>query len=80
MLNIRGFMNEKILIKRFRKLKSSCTTKRGNKYLLPPDKKDYRWGIRHFGGCEPITQKRAEKFITKMEQMESVGQNIKGFR
>lgn len=55
------------LMERFRKLKLRRTTFGGNKHLLPPDKKDYRWGIQHFGGCEPITEARAEKLITKME-------------
>ena len=56
------------LLNRFRKLKSTKTTLRGTKYLLKPDHKDLRWGIQHFGGCEPITSNRAEKLITKMEQ------------
>ena len=55
------------LLVRFRALKSRCTTRTGNKYLLAPDDKDDRWGIDHFGGCEPITTARAEKLISKME-------------
>ena len=62
------------LIRRFKSLKSSCTMRRGNKYLLPPDAKDYRWGLQHFGGVEPITDKRAEKIIAKMER----DQRLKG--
>ena len=58
------------LIDRFRALRSRCMTRRGNKYLLPPDKMDYRWGIEHLGGCEPITTARAEKLISKMEALE----------
>ena len=61
-----------LLLVRFEKLKSRCTTIRGGKYLLPPDKKDDRWGIRHFGGCEPITDKRASKLIAKMEMQQKV--------
>ncbi len=60
------------LLRRFMVLKSSCTTLAGNKYLLHPDKKDLRWGIEHFGGCEPITTARAEKLIAKMEQEQKV--------
>lgn len=56
------------LLERFNKLRLGRTTKRGCKFLLPPDKKDYRWGLRHFGGVEPITEARAEKLITKMEK------------
>ena len=55
------------LAKRFHALRSSCTTRRGKKYLLPPDHKDERWGIQHFGGCEPITDARARKLQNKME-------------
>ncbi len=60
------------LIIRFRALKSHCTTLGGNKYLLPPDMKDDRWGINHFGGCEPITTARAEKLIGRMEAMQAL--------
>ncbi|KKN77604.1 hypothetical protein LCGC14_0358790 [marine sediment metagenome] len=55
------------LAKRFHTLQSRCTTRRGNKYLLPPNHKDQRWGIQHFGGCEPITETKAKKLIAKME-------------
>lgn len=59
------------LIERFNRLKSKAFGRPSKcKYLLPPDKKDYRWGIDHFGGCEPITEKRAEQIILKMEQKE----------
>lgn len=60
---------DKKLLKRFWKLRSTCTTRRGNEYLLHPDLKDLRWGIQHFGGCEPITTARAEKLITKIEAL-----------
>jgi len=60
------------LEERFRKLKSKCTTKRGGKYLLPPDEKDERWGIQHFGGCEPITKRRAVKLIAQMEVIHGI--------
>lgn len=55
------------LLKRYMVLRLSRTTRRGCKFLLHPDKKDLRWGIQHFGGCEPITEARAERLITKME-------------
>ncbi len=61
------------LLKRYWALKSSCTTRRGNEYIARPDKTDYRWGLLHFGGCEPITLARAEKLITKMEANEKGG-------
>ncbi len=63
------------LIGRFHALKTQRITKRGKKYLLPPDKKDSRWGIHHFGGCEPITVTRAEKLIAKMEKWQSQTQD-----
>ncbi len=56
------------LLQRFQKLSLTRTTKRGNKYLLPPDNKDYRWGLQHFGGVEPITESRAEKLINQMDK------------
>lgn len=66
------------LIQRFDKLCSARINKRGNsKYLLPPDEKDGRWGIEHFGGCEPISERRAGKLIAKMEK-EQRSQTEKG--
>jgi len=60
------------LIARFKRLKLSRTTPRGCKFLLPPDQKDYRWGIDSCGGCRPITQAAAEKLISKMELWQGV--------
>lgn len=57
-----------LLLIRFRALRWTRTTLTGHKYLLPPDAKDLRWGIHHFGGCEPITDGRAEKLIIRMEK------------
>ncbi len=57
----------KDLIPRFNKLKSRCTTLRGGKYLLPPDRKDNRWGIQEGDGVNPLTDRAAEKLIKKME-------------
>lgn len=60
------------LIKRFNALKTSAFgSPLKRKYLLPPDKKDSRWGIEHFDDCEPITEKQAEQIIRKMEQKQS---------
>ena len=59
------------LLKRFKRLKSSCTTKTGNRYLEPPDDKDSRWGLSGFGGCNPITESRAEQIIGKIEIRQS---------
>ncbi len=62
-------MTDKENIIRFRKLTSSCTTKKGNQYLLPPDAKDARWGIQVFGGVYPITDNRADRVLDKMEKI-----------
>ena len=56
-----------IMAERFARLKTTRTTRCGNKYLLPPNHKDERWGLQHFGGVEPITDKRAMKLMGKME-------------
>ncbi len=60
-----------IMADRFARLKTTRTTPRGNKYLLPPDHKDSRWGLQHFGGVEPITDKRATKLLDKMEKWQA---------
>ena len=62
-------MTKMTLIERFNRLHSRAFGRPSKcKYLLAPDAKDSRWGIRHFGGCEPITEKRAEQIISKIEQ------------
>ncbi len=61
-----------IMAERFARLRTTRTTRRGKKYLLPPDRKDRRWGLQHFGGVEPITDKRATKLIAKMEKWQAV--------
>ena len=61
------------LFRRACALTSSQTTARGHIYLLLPDHKDLRWGLHHFGGCEPITDARAEKIITQMEKWQKGG-------
>ena len=60
-----------IIAERFARLKTTRTTRCGNKYLLPPNHKDYRWGLQHFGGVEPITDKRAMKLLNKMEKWQA---------
>ena len=60
-----------IMAERFARLKTTRTTCRGNKYLLPPDHKDYRWGLQHSGGKEPITVKRAMKLLDNMENWQA---------
>ncbi len=60
-----------VMAERFVHLATTRTTRRGNKYLLPPDHKDTRWGLQHFGGVEAITDKRAEKLLDKMEKWQA---------
>lgn len=64
-----SWLRKMTLIERFNRLPSRAFGQPSKcKYLMPPDKRDSRWGIDHFGGCEPITAKRAEQIISKMEQ------------
>ena len=60
-----------IMAERFVHLKTRRTTRRGNQYLVPPDQKDQRWGLEHFGGVEAITDKRAMKLMDKMEKWQA---------
>ncbi len=67
-----------IMAERFARLNTTRTTRRGNKYLLPPDHKDSRWGLHHFGGVEPITDKRAAKLLGKMEKWQAAAMAVEG--
>lgn len=60
-----------IMAERFVHLKTTRTTRRGKKYLVPPDHKDNRWGLEHFGGVEAITKKRATKLLDVMEKWQA---------
>lgn len=60
-----------IMAERFVRLKTNRTTRRGRKYLLPPDHKDNRWGLQHFGGVEAITDRRAMKLLDRMEKWQA---------
>jgi hypothetical protein len=67
------------LVKRAEKVKHLRV---GRKYttLLLPDKRDSRWGLEYLpgkflddGGCIPISEKRAEKIIEKLERKSNPG-------
>ncbi len=60
-----------IMAERFARLGTARTTRRGNKYLIPPDHKDQRWGLQHFGGVEAITDKRATQLLDIMEKWQA---------
>ena len=62
---------EATMAERFVRLDTTRTTPHGKKYLLPPDHKDSRWGLQHFGGVEPITDKRAAKLLDEMEKWQA---------
>ena len=64
--------SDAIMAERFARLKTTRTTPRGKKYLLPPDHKDSRWGLQHFGGVEAITDKRAMELLCKMEKWQAI--------
>lgn len=67
-------MINKELVKRAKKVRHLQV---GRKFttLLLPNKNDSRWGLEYTGGtylndggCMPITEKRAEKIIEKLEK------------
>jgi len=61
------------LLKRFHALKTSRTTKRGQRYLEKPTAKDIRWGESNLGGIWPITLNRVDKLIIQMEKCQQLG-------
>jgi len=61
-------MINKKLVERAEKVKHLRVGWKWNTYLELPDAKDSRWGLSGLGGCVPITEKRAEKIIEKLEK------------